>query len=236
LTAAPAAAIAAVVCAAVLLWRPAWLKWRSMQAAAVSMMRSSYGAAIGEAERAARADPLDDIVAADAARLILAVPRTSSLPAMGNGERALYWAKEAVRRNPASSANERLAANIQWRLDGARRAGALARIRRSAEMDPANARLQIEAAGMLCAAGEFDESLRFLSAAEEIDRRLEEFSLRYQTPDERAAGAPPSRMMLSAEDRAELESIKAAARAERKRPVDRLPDLPIDRFRQEFSR
>ena len=106
-----------VVGVGVMLWRPALLKARHASGVVASLSAGDVGGAAWHAERAAEADPLDAIAAADAARAILTSGRGAPGEAgMDALRRAGRWAGLAIERDPAQGGTHRSAGRIAWDL------------------------------------------------------------------------------------------------------------------------
>jgi protein involved in temperature-dependent protein secretion len=72
------------------------------------------------------------------------------------------------------------------------------------ERNPMDAHLRLAAAKMLCDAGEYEKCLAQIAEAEEIDRKLIDFAKEFP---------PPSKTILGAEDKAQIELLRARAGA-----------------------
>lgn len=183
-------AVAVIIAAGVVIWRP--VRLRSVRIdEAIAALRAGEPAAARLAERAAEADPLDPIAAADAARFHYAA---------GRRDRAVRWAKEAARRDPADGAWKQLAAGMLWqsarsRPDSPPAREALELMARAVAQNPMDLRGRLACARMLAAAGRHAECLAQLRAAEQIDRQLN----------------PDSFYRLSGAERREIEALKAQA-------------------------
>jgi O-antigen ligase len=176
------AAAAALVAAAALLWVPVGRKTALTEKAADALARGRGDAAAALAADAARADPLDPVAAADAARVfrVLAAgasPRVAE-PLLADAAR---WAQAARKRNPRSPSVLRLAAAIEAERaalaeDGGHVAAAAAFMGEAARLDSRDARLRVEYAGLLLSAGRREDCLRQLDEAERLNGALPEES------------------------------------------------------------
>ena len=94
---------------------------------------------------------------------------------------------------------------------------ALREMGESIARNPQDARLRLEYGRMLALAARFDRVIEQVAKAEEIDRRLAEFGGKYDpaayTLFRAGKGPPPSTMCLGAEERVEIEMLKARAEA-----------------------
>ncbi|HUS47426.1 MAG TPA: O-antigen ligase family protein [Phycisphaerae bacterium] len=202
------AGVAAVVAAGALLWRPVWRKTMlaeaSLGALSAALPHKAYDCAV----RAAQADALDALAAADAAKIIALTTRwmPTTAEAVSRLQDALHWAQEAMRRDPQDSAGALLAARIELeraKLDSpeaAPPAKAIELMARAVRLDPWNSRLRLEHARMLCDAGMATECLGELREVERIDRAL----------------YAESTLRLTADERKQIESLRRRAHPARK--------------------
>jgi len=144
---------------------------------------------------AASADRLDDIAADDLARFLLTAP-----PDAVRLSQAMRWAQEAIRRNPADYGHQELAARIAMRQRDP--ATAVEHMAWAVRLNPREARLRVDYAEMLLAAGRQEGCLQQLEAAEEINARLKAFD-------------PGSLQLLRPMERARIEALRRGASGER---------------------
>ncbi len=194
------AGLAAVVLVAAVLWRPVAARARATEMVARRLMVDDGDGALLWARRAMRADTLDAISAADAARLWLRLGGPTS-PDRWQREQGYQWVCQAIRRHDQKAAYHRLAADILWG-DPCRRpnradevVAAMDHMAAAVRRDPQDLRMRIGFARMLVAAGKAEKALVQLAAAEEINRRL----------------LPSSAYRLREKERREVERLKATA-------------------------
>ena len=164
-----------------------WLQTSNKTAASEGMLRALSAddpiGAIGLAERAAKACPLDPVPAADAARLLVKVcPTEDRFAAVECLKAATSWSLAAVNRDRDNAVYYRLAADTTWRLSEAMngsenngsqaRFNALALANKAVSRNPMDLRLRLQYARMLMASGAPQEALEQLDAAESIDGKL----------------------------------------------------------------
>jgi len=112
-----AAGVLVLVAAAVVLWWPVCRRLGYSELSAAAFASGDTQAGVDWACRAGRADPLDAVSAADAARAIRRTsPRGDAQAFLAHLERAMDWATLAVARDPANPAYRRLAGRIAWEL------------------------------------------------------------------------------------------------------------------------
>ena len=109
-------ALAAVAAAIVVFWRPVLAKTRHTDAMVRAMAALNHAAALDQAERAAAADPLDPLPAADAAKLVTALCPADEAPRVKTERfcHAYDWARLAVQRDPARASLVELAGRTAW--------------------------------------------------------------------------------------------------------------------------
>jgi len=198
----PAAAlgIAAVAAAVVVLWLPVYRRTALTEFMAQRLRSGNIPAALHFAERAAEADSLDPLAAADAAWLAVAAHRQDTATTL---DRAYRLALQAVARDEANYARCKLAAQIAWELNhiapaAPTRDDALGHMAEAVRLNPQDIRLRLAAARMLCDAQRYRQCLEQLDMADQIESQLLSDSVQRFTPDERRrieqlrvrAGAP----------------------------------------------
>ena len=157
-------AVALVVAVAAMLWWPVYQRTRLTVAMQRAYYRQQWDPLAKLAAQAARADELDPVAAADAARAYGLLP-----PGQANLRTAYDWAKEAIRRDGQAGAWQQLAGVTCWRLDPTQ---ATAHMKRAVNLDPQDLRLRLQYADMLARSSQPAAAMQELDAAEAIDRGL----------------------------------------------------------------
>jgi len=185
-------AAAGTIAAVVILWWPVAKRSHATEKLVESLIDRNGPQALDWARRAARADPLDAIPAADAAGVFRDAGRPSDT------RQAYDWALEAIRRHELYAVHHRLAANILWESvdkNPENIAPALKHMADAVQRNPQLLSARIEFAKRLLHANRNDEAREQIQAAEKID----------------AALLPESFYKLSESQRAELQSLKTRA-------------------------
>ncbi len=233
-------AVAAVLAAVSLLWWPVFRRSGHTEAAAAAFAAGRPLLAADRARAAAAADPLDPVSAADAARALAVAGRTeAALQAARQACRrdpldaphhalaaSLAWRRlletggdagrrltELQRRLLASPADvglrrERVAALSDTAcgdglpMDGPLAESAIEYMSRAVTLDPQDARLRLRLARLLLAADRRERLVEQLDAAERIDAVRGEMESGYR---------------LTRAERAELEALREASRASKRR-------------------
>jgi len=179
-----------VAACVVLLWWPVVNK-TALTLRATEALRTGAGLrAVALATRAAEADPLDPVIAADLAKLEFA--------ATGDTR----WDQQAARRDPANPSWGQLRAQIAFERSARTQdpkaiADATRAIERAVELDPTNARLRMQAARILLASGRPQDAAAQIDRARHID----------------AAHYPESTFRLTPAEREELAELRREAEA-----------------------
>lgn len=164
--------VVGVVLATMLIVTPVAKRLRATRNVADAILHRQRRTAVAEAQRAARADPLDAYAAMNVSRLILISGPARNRTNTDGIPLPLAWAQEAIRRND-SAQTYRLAAQVcrdlklpeaeeYWR-------GAMQR-------DPADARLRLDYAVWLIEQDHNAEAEKKLNEAQRIDRELRNFN------------------------------------------------------------
>ncbi|MHC4984043.1 MAG: O-antigen ligase family protein [Planctomycetota bacterium] len=201
-------AVAAVAAATALLWRPVWRRTSLSERAAQAVSDGHMMAAADLAKRAADADLLDPIAAADVANILrLQAQLGSRAQAPERLADAIFWADAAAGLDFDNASRHRLTAQISHesiKLAKSEPTGfkadehfMLKHMALAVELDPKNARLRIEYARMLADTGRAGQCLAQLDQAERIDR----------------AHYPDSTFRLSEAERREIRAIRKQARS-----------------------
>ena len=185
-----AGAFAVVIVIAATLWWPVYQRTRLTVEMQQAYSQQQWEPLAELATQAARADELDPLAAADAARaygLLLPPNQTTSISHADQANlRAAYdWAKEAIRRDNQSGPWQQLAAIACSRFDPPL---AMPHMERAVRLDPQDLRLRLQYAEMLACSSQPDApaaSLRELDAVEAIDRGLLPDSAQRLSPAER---------------------------------------------------
>jgi len=176
LTLAAIATVIGVIVAGVVLWYPVAQKTAFADAMAGQLSRGLSGDAADAAAKAADADKLDPSTAANAARLTIAK----------NPAEAHRWALEAVRRNPHSYANWRLAADTGlflawpdayiygWRFGSADIDEQINSVQDAIDKHGRTSPLLARLAGLEFSAGNYATAADLLTEARVIDARAKE--------------------------------------------------------------
>lgn len=160
---------------------------------AIAQLRAGNpAAALHLTQQAAQADPLDAQAAQDAARLAMTFRPPPHRPdAAKFYDTAYRWSAEAFRRDSANPATARLAAQVALDYaaaglpDAPTRQKAADLLGRAVQLDPAEARLRIQYAALLCDMGQFPQCRFQLTEALAIDAALIRPSQEELTPAER---------------------------------------------------
>jgi tetratricopeptide (TPR) repeat protein len=156
--------LALVVGVAIVLWWPVYHRTCLTVAMQQAYSRQQWEPVAELASQAARADVLDPMAAADAARAYGLLP-----PGQSNLSAAYEWANEAIRRDGQAAAWQQLASVISWRLEPSR---AIAHMEQAVKLDPQDLRLRLQYADMLAQTSQPAAALRELEAVETIDLGL----------------------------------------------------------------
>jgi tetratricopeptide (TPR) repeat protein len=172
------AALLALGAAVMVIWRPVRRRIAFTESVVSRALHKDPQGAISYAERAAEADPLDPLSAADAAKLnVMYCPRgrgESTETYLRNG---LAWSLAAVQRDRAAPSHWRLAGIIQWHLAapdafryawrprGGDPAEALESLKERLKTRPRDILLLSDAAGAAFAAGRYDEAMHYCEEA-----------------------------------------------------------------------
>ena len=199
------AAVLLVAAAVSQLWGPLRARAVGYNRVCSGIARRDWADTLGAARELGRADPLDPVSAADAARLFRVAMAFAADPdqAAGHRDEAYRWAREAIARDKANPSYHRLAAGILWpdpRRPLLRDADTDAAINHAAQAvvrNPQRMRARIDFAQMLLSAGRAEEAPAQLGAADEINRRLPADSL----------------FLLGSAERRRVERLRAAAKA-----------------------
>ncbi len=145
-----AAWILVAVAVAIIICIPIIGSWRASEKMARSLKRGDYSTAIEQSELAANRDRLDARLAADAAIVLDRASESTSPNRQGELRlRAYRWALEAISRDRGHYAHHSRAARIARLIDGPTREKSLEHMDEAVRLNPMDARMRIEYAGML---------------------------------------------------------------------------------------
>ena len=180
---------AAPAAAGAILWRPVLIRRGLADQAAAAVRRQDYRLAADCAVKAAQADPLDPIAAADAAW---------ALELVGDAA-AETWAREAAERDPENSAHFRLAAQLRYRRINSGRDvpvldfDTLWYLKHSIVLNPNDLRARLDYAEKLCAGRFYRDGLAELRHVEHIAAML----VRYTPADSPSRLTPAERRKIA---------------------------------------
>ena len=175
-------ALAGVVAAGILVWWPIVLRTARKEEAIDLLRRGESQLAARMAEQAYEADPIDPLAAADAARIryfAATVDDRGDAEARGRQfDRALSWAKRAIRSDPQHPGYWRLAAEMTLRPEDEQNppdstvGQLLHHWSRAVKLSPTDHRQRVAYAKVLSRTGRGAECLDQLREAEEINAQL----------------------------------------------------------------
>lgn len=160
-------AAAGIVAVAFLLWWPVAVRTAATDAMERSLRADDLPAAVSAATRAAVADKLDPLAAADAARVHHALAAHQANRAAAR--QAYDWALEAIRRDQAAAGWQHLAAAISRSTNNGKAASHMGQ---AVQLDPQNLRMRLEFAQILLNDGRQQEAIIQLDAVLAIDAGL----------------------------------------------------------------